>query len=100
MDESRVRKRFAFALKRAGLSGHRVYDLRHTFATMLLARGVPITYVAAQLGHAKPTTTLQWYAHWLPRNDKNFVDSLDRSVDKFGTKLAPSSSVTEEQMEK
>ncbi|SRR5579885_791211 len=77
LDESRLRKRFARILKRAGLSGFRVYDLRHTFATLLLAKGVPITYVAAQLGHSKPTTTLQWYAHWLPSESKNFVDSLD-----------------------
>jgi integrase len=87
LDESRVRKRFARILKTAKLSGHRVYDLRHTFATSLLTRA-PITYVAAQLGHAKPTTTLQWYAHWLPRaDDKGFVDSLDGPVlpQKTGT---------------
>ena len=77
LDESRLRKRFGRILKRAELGGFRVYDLRHTFATLLLAKGVPITYVAAQLGHAKPTTTLQWYAHWLPNNNKSFVDSLD-----------------------
>jgi Phage integrase family len=100
LDESRLRKRFARAMRLAGLSGHRLYDLRHTFATLLLAKGVPITYVAAQLGHSRPTTTLQWYAHWLPRNDKSFVDSLDRPVDKFGTKLAPNSPVTEGEMGK
>src|SRR5262249_38109681 len=77
LDESRVRKQFARILKSAGLSGHRVYDLRHTFATLLLACA-PITYVAAQLGHARPSTTLQWYAHWLPSDSKSFVDSLDR----------------------
>jgi integrase len=87
LDESRLRKRLTRAMKVAGLSGHRLYDLRHTFATMLLAKGVPITYVAAQLGHAKPTTTLQWYAHWLPRNSKSFVDALDGPVDKVGTKV-------------
>ena len=81
LDESKLRKRFARALKKAGLSGHRLYDLRHTFATALLARSVPVTYVAAQLGHAKPTTTLQWYAHWLRKDsDKSFVDSLDRTL--------------------
>jgi len=41
----------------AGLPRHRLYDLRHTFATHLLADRAPITYVAAQLGHRKPTTT-------------------------------------------
>jgi integrase len=64
----------------AGLSGFRgPYDLRHSFATQLLVRGVPITYVSAQLGHAKPTTTLAWYAHWLPSADSHrFVDGLDQ----------------------
>jgi hypothetical protein len=32
--------------------------------------------VAAQLGHAKPTTTLAHYAHWLPRGDKTWIDHL------------------------
>ena len=76
LDESLVRYRFAQAMRRVGLSGHRLYDLRHTYATLLLSRGVPVTYVADQLGHAKPTTTLQWYAHWLPRPDKIYVENL------------------------
>jgi hypothetical protein len=38
LDESRVGKRFARAMRAAGLSGHRVYDLRHGFATLLLAK--------------------------------------------------------------
>jgi len=67
-------------LKDAELSGFRLYDCRHTFASMLLNAGTPITYVATQLGHAKPTTTLQWYAHFLPSNDDHrFVDALDRA---------------------
>jgi integrase len=79
LDDSRVRKQFARAMKQVGVSGHRLYDLRHTFATMLLAKGAPITYVSAQLGHAKPTTTLQHYAHWLPQDTAGFVDRLDTS---------------------
>ncbi len=52
-----VGKRFRLVLRKAGLPGFRLYDLRHTYATHLLAEGAPITYVAAQLGHAKATTT-------------------------------------------
>jgi integrase len=95
LDQSRLRKHFASVLRKAGLSGHTPYDLRHTFATLLLAKETPITYVAAQLGHAKPTTTLQWYAHWLPRSDRNYIDALDTPADfgtrpeSFGTGLAP-----------
>lgn len=64
-------------LKAAELPNFRLYDLRHTFASLPLAQNAPITYVAAQLGHAKPTTTLQWYAHWLPTNRRTYVDALD-----------------------
>ena len=84
LDESRVRKHFAQALKRAGLPGFRLYDLRHTYATLLSAQGAPITYVCAQLGHAKPVTTLQWYAHWIPRTEKRYVDALDAPVSVGG----------------
>jgi integrase len=77
LDESRVRKRFARVLKAAGVGGHRLYDLRHTFASILLQNCAPITYVAAMLGHADSTTTLRWYARWLPKSGKSYVNSLD-----------------------
>jgi len=77
VDESRGRKRFARILRLAGVGGHRLYDMRHTFASGLLAKGAPITYVAAQLGHTDATTTLRWYARWLPKSGVSFVDALD-----------------------
>jgi integrase len=49
LDPNPLRKYFARTLRRADLSGRRLYDLRHSFATLLLERGAPITYVAAQL---------------------------------------------------
>ncbi len=77
LDEARVRKRFARVLRLAEVGGHRVYDLRHSYASGLLAKNAPITYVAAQLGHADATTTLRWYARWLPKSGVSFVDALD-----------------------
>ena len=91
LDESRVRKAYARALEAAGVPPHRVYDLRHTFASVLLARGVPLTYVSAQLGHALPTTTLQFYARWVPAKNERFIEAVDdRTADarwhRLGTK--------------
>lgn len=77
LDDSRVRKHFQRLTSLCGISDHRVYDLRHTFATLLLSKGAPITYVASQLGHASPNTTLRWYAHWLPSEASRYVDFLD-----------------------
>jgi len=76
LEAAAVYKRFRALLAKATLPRFRLYDLRHTFATHLLELGAPITYVAAQLGHAKPTTTLAHYAHWIPRGDKGWVDRL------------------------
>jgi integrase len=78
LDQHNLSKAFRRCLKAAELPlGHSPYDLRHSVATLLLAKGKPITYVAAQLGHANPATTLTWYARWLPSGDKSHVDALD-----------------------
>jgi hypothetical protein len=51
------------ACKRAGLTPiPRPYDLRHSFASLLLAEGRTVHYVAAQLGHS-PALTLSTYGH-------------------------------------
>lgn len=51
------------ACKRAQLvPAPRPYDLRHSFASLLLAEGRTVHYVAAQLGHS-PVLTLSTYGH-------------------------------------
>jgi len=42
---------------------------------------VPITYVAAQLGHRDPSITLCVYSHWLPDASRTrLVDRLDETT--------------------
>jgi integrase len=77
-DEARVRKTFKRALGKAKLPAFRLYDLRHTFASLLLAASAPITHVSAQLGHVNPSTTLRYYARWIPTKGQRWVDLLDR----------------------
>jgi integrase len=60
---------------------HTLYDLRHTFATLLLAGSsgsppAPITYMAAQKGHANPATTVRFYARWIPRQGHRYIEGL------------------------
>jgi integrase len=84
-DKGNVERAYHRIRKRAGLPHFRLYDLRHTYASLLLAAGAPITYVSAQLGHANPTTTLRYYAKWIPTKGQRWVTVLDR----FGSKLEP-----------
>lgn len=44
-------------------SGLRWHDLRHTAASLLIAQGLNVVYVARLLGHANPSITLSTYAH-------------------------------------
>jgi integrase len=46
----------------AGIDGARVHDLRHTFASLLVGRGVSLPLIGALLGHTQAQTT-QRYAH-------------------------------------
>jgi integrase len=80
LDRYAIRDSFRRALKAAKIGHHRPYDLRHTFASLLLAEGAPLPYVAAQLGHSKPTTTLRYYAHVMPQHGRRWVNVLDGGV--------------------
>jgi integrase len=59
-------RQFKNILRRAGLPTMRLYDLRHTAATLALAAGVQPKVVSEQLGHASAAFTLDVYSHVLP----------------------------------
>ena len=46
-----------------GLKGVSLHSLRHTFASELLSKGVPIAVVSERLGHADQNITLSIYSH-------------------------------------
>lgn len=46
------------------------HTFRHYHATYLLKKGVDIKAVSKRLGHAGITTTLDYYAHWIPEVDR------------------------------
>jgi integrase len=58
------------ALAEAGLRDIRWHDLRHTFASLLIAGGANITFVSRQLGHTSSQVTLAIYAHLLDRDEQ------------------------------
>ncbi len=46
--------------------GFRLYDLRHTHATLLLKAGINPKIVSERLGHSSIVLTLDTYSHVLP----------------------------------
>ncbi len=50
----------------AGITGLKLHDLRHFYASGLIASGCDVVTVQRALGHTKATTTLNTYAHLWP----------------------------------
>jgi integrase len=61
-----TRRGLAVGIDRAGLNRDgqprlRFHDLRHTYASLLIAQGLNVVFVSRQLGHAFPSFTLNTY---------------------------------------
>lgn len=77
MDLSKLRKRFKDALKGTGLPDVRLYDTRHTHATMMLKNGENPKIVSERLGHTDIGITLDIYSHVLPGMQEAAVRRLE-----------------------
>jgi integrase len=55
----------ARACKAAGIAHRHPHDLRHRYASVKIAEGVPVTQVAAQLGYSRKSLTLDTHSHIL-----------------------------------
>jgi len=58
-------------------TGFRFHDLRHYFASLLIASGADVKVVQARLRHASATTTLNTYAHLWPDSEESTRAAVD-----------------------
>ena len=75
-------KWFSNFLKKNDFPHIRFHDLRHTFATLLITSNVDIKTVSHKLGHASPTTTMNFYVHNLESADKASAELLEEMLIK------------------
>lgn len=72
---------FRKVLGEIGLSESlRLYDLRHTCATLLLLAGENPKVVSERLGHSSVTMTLDTYSHVLPNMQKAATVKLEKML--------------------
>ena len=76
-----IQKHFKPILVRAKLpTTLRLYDLRHTCATLLLAANENPKVVSERLGHASITLTMDCYSHVLPDMQRGASEKLERML--------------------
>lgn len=82
MNPSTGPKWFSDFLEKNNFPHIRFHDLRHTFATLLISGNVDVKTVSHKLGHASPTTTMNFYVHSLESTDKASADLLENMLVK------------------
>lgn len=64
-------------IETAGIPYRNFHVLRHTNATDLLAKGIPIVEVARRLGHSRISHTLELYGHAIPTYDATIARKIE-----------------------
>jgi integrase len=57
-----------------------MHDLRHTCATLLLSRGVPVKVVSEMLGHGDVVITLAIYQSVLPHMQESATRVMEEAL--------------------
>ena len=68
------------ALRRAGLRQVRFHDLRHTYASHLIANGETPKVVQTLLGHSSIQVTFDIYGHLFKASTQGVADRLEQSL--------------------
>lgn len=71
-----LQKRFTRAVDHLGLTDVTLHTLRHTFASRLVQKGIPIQTVSKLLNHSTIQMTMR-YAHLAPSNLADAIAALD-----------------------
>jgi integrase len=70
-DIKRIRDtRWKKLLEKLGIEYRTIYQMRHTFATVMIENGEDILWVSHMLGHTDTSMTLQMYAKYRKQKDK------------------------------
>lgn len=67
----------ALGADKANVRQIRIHDLRHTYASLIIAQGESLAYIREQTGHHSIRVTVDTYGHLVPGGNKAAVDRLD-----------------------
>lgn len=82
LDARGIVTQFKRHLNAAGLPDMRWHDMRHSCASLMLAKGVDARTIMETLGHSQISTTMNTYSHVIPDLQRQAADRMD---ELFGT---------------
>lgn len=74
---SALSARYKKYVKKAGVPYYPIHTLRHSHASYLISKNIPITSIAYRLGHSSATMTLNIYAHMYGNGDRDIANLLE-----------------------
>jgi integrase len=77
------------ARTRCGIEGVRFHDLRHAAASQMVAAGVNIMFIQRQLGHARPSMTLDTYGFLYPSSVEDALAKINAYLAHDATTVPP-----------
>ena len=79
LDRRRVSEWWRPAARQAGLDGRTFHDLRHCYASLLIAAGASVKAVQEALGHSSAVETLDTYSHLWPSDQERLAKAVDQA---------------------
>jgi hypothetical protein len=91
-DPNEMSRAFSRLVRRRKLPLLRLHDLRHSYASLAFAAGVPLQVVSESLGHASIAITAGIYVHLLDESKRQKSNKLDAYLGKAmgGLRALPS----------
>jgi len=86
-DGDNLRKVFHSVQKKAKMRKFRFHDLRHSYASWMIAGGESLAYVKEQMGHSSIKVTVDIYGHLVPGENREAANRISDKVLASGGKI-------------
>jgi len=71
-------------LTKTNLEAHRIYDIRHSFASINLSKGrLPIVLISETMGHKDPSVTLKMYSSYIADSKEEIFSAMNSAFKDF-----------------
>lgn len=82
-----INLRLKKVLEANNIQVRKLYNLRHTFASQLIAAGEDIIWVSKTLGHKDTQTTLMYYTKFIKKSEDERLEKISKIGANFGANI-------------